>query len=862
MFVRKPFWMLLTLVVCVAVGGAMPVHARPDRQDRIPLTYGQSVTGTIDHIRFFQQYSFEGRAGDRIVVLMEALSGNLDPLLLLGDSQLNLIAEDDDGGGGFNARLEIVLPADGLYIIEATRFGQDSSAGRSTGDYRLSLMASQPGARAPTDMAGILAPLTFGKTQRGLLTARDRMHMLWFQGSAGDEVRVRGRYSAGVSATLVMYDPEMSELQRDSTGQELQYTLEDSGIYWIAVALNSPILDGTYALTLSGRLTDPITGLGDVYLLADNETVNGSITEERPEARYVFDGQVNDQVVIRMTATEGGLDPFLYLYGPNGEIIAQDDDGGGMPDAEISAVLPEAGRYTIVAARFARERGSTTGNYSLSFARTGVEDGDIEPAVVRASALPENFEGLPRIQVSDSVTGVLADQPYSQAYVLEAERGDTVVITLNTVAGDLDPVLMVLDSSLQVVAQHDDISDQNRNAQVTFTFPDDGFYAILAMRYDGEAGTTRGEYRLTVEDPEADLASQFVSMLPTREVLRDIASAQLGDQLADLYVFQAAQGDRVVLELDGTGALVGEELLILADGTLRELAASDSGRITYEIPRTGVYVVLVTRAGGPLGEGRGFYELSITGASADGSDLVGLDSPAFAPGEVIPYGTVLSGVITDADYRVGYRFSGLRGDRVSVSVEALDATLDPAVRILDAEGNVIAEDDDGGGDLNAFIPALLLVSDGEYQVEVLRSGGREGSSRGRFELILTGSSALRPETGSGGSAPEDAIPLAVGQTVVGSITNESSAIFYVLALEEDQRVQIDMVRTQGDLDSLLVMLDASQSMVAMDDDSGEGQDARLIVEAGSAGMYTLVASRYDFMNGNTTGDFVLSVVER
>ena len=37
---------------------------------------------------------------------------------------MNLIAEDDDGGGGFNARLELVLPADGEYVIEATRYGQ------------------------------------------------------------------------------------------------------------------------------------------------------------------------------------------------------------------------------------------------------------------------------------------------------------------------------------------------------------------------------------------------------------------------------------------------------------------------------------------------------------------------------------------------------------------------------------------------------------------------------------------------------------------------------------------------------------------------------------------------------------------
>jgi hypothetical protein len=44
---------------------------------------------------------------------------------------LNLIGEDDDGAGGFNARLELVLPADGSYVIEATLTARIASQGKA-----------------------------------------------------------------------------------------------------------------------------------------------------------------------------------------------------------------------------------------------------------------------------------------------------------------------------------------------------------------------------------------------------------------------------------------------------------------------------------------------------------------------------------------------------------------------------------------------------------------------------------------------------------------------------------------------------------------------------------------------------------
>ncbi|MBN2472149.1 MAG: PPC domain-containing protein, partial [Anaerolineae bacterium] len=335
------------LVLALSVINCGGVLAAPAGQERISLAYGQTVTGTLDHIRFFQQYSFEGQAGDRVVVTMETLEGNLDPLLLLGDATLNLIAEDDDGAGGFDARLEVVLPASGTYIIEATRFGQDTEVGRSTGSYQLTLIANQADSRTVPQLSGLLSALQFGETQRGLLQPSDRSRLFWFQAQANDRVRIQGAYSGDLSATLTLYDPQLQEIARDSSGSQLLANLESGGVYWVGLASNVPESSGSYALTLSGSVTDPQTGEASAYLLAYNERVEGTIADDRVSQRYQFSGRANDQVIVRMDALQETLDPFLYIYGPDGEIVGQDDDGGGSPNAEIAAVLPYDGVYTI-----------------------------------------------------------------------------------------------------------------------------------------------------------------------------------------------------------------------------------------------------------------------------------------------------------------------------------------------------------------------------------------------------------------------------------------------------------------------------------------------------------------------------------
>jgi WD40 repeat protein len=95
--------------------------------------------------------------------------------------------------------------------------------------------------------------------------------------------------------------------------------------------------------------------------IQSGETVSGTI---QPGADYLwsFSGQEEQVVRIAMDEISGGLDPYLILLGPDGEVLVENDDSGGDLNARIYYLLPEDGTYLIVAKGY----GDSAGEYALS----------------------------------------------------------------------------------------------------------------------------------------------------------------------------------------------------------------------------------------------------------------------------------------------------------------------------------------------------------------------------------------------------------------------------------------------------------------------------------------------------------------
>ena len=88
--------------------------------------------------------------------------------------------------------------------------------------------------------------------------------------------------------------------------------------------------------------------------------------------RYSFQGTAGTRLTITMSQSGSTFDPYLYLIGPSGFVISQNDDGGGNNNSQISAAgtftLPDTGKYIIEATSFTT---GETGNYTVNVTLSG-----------------------------------------------------------------------------------------------------------------------------------------------------------------------------------------------------------------------------------------------------------------------------------------------------------------------------------------------------------------------------------------------------------------------------------------------------------------------------------------------------------
>lgn len=316
-----------------------------------PIATGQTINDaltTSDCIfsgttRRVDVYHFQGTAGQQIVINMT--SSAFDSYLYLLNPNNQIITEDDDGGDGVNSRIppnngSFTLPVTGTYTIYATSFSSGS-----TGAYSLSLLSSNcVFSLNPNSQIFIASAST------GSFTVSTTANCSW-------------------TATS-----NVSWLSTNSNGT-------GSGQVNFSVAANTGnVRNGTISVAGQTFTVFQSAGNGDgcpAAVITPGQTINATLNTDcvfTGTSRYVdlydFSGTAGQRIVVLMSSTS--FDTYLFLDGPNGQTIAQDDDGGGGLNSRIPAnagsfSLPTTGSYRIFATSFSAD-GTTgsTGNYSLS----------------------------------------------------------------------------------------------------------------------------------------------------------------------------------------------------------------------------------------------------------------------------------------------------------------------------------------------------------------------------------------------------------------------------------------------------------------------------------------------------------------
>ena len=211
------------------LAGVLPAAAQLEGQ---PISNGDSVTGKITNVDFDVLYSFEGKAGD--VVEIEMLSvgeAGFDPYLYLTTPENNILARNDDYYD-LNARIVARLPADGTYVIVATRLGERSGSGE--GNFELHLQ------QIPVAAAGQVLE---GSASYG---ERPPTHVIVLEQSGLYTLtytQVRGSYYPALIVSWVNpdsnYDEDVAQLSaRGLRGGSLTLELQADAIYALSVEQN------------------------------------------------------------------------------------------------------------------------------------------------------------------------------------------------------------------------------------------------------------------------------------------------------------------------------------------------------------------------------------------------------------------------------------------------------------------------------------------------------------------------------------------------------------------------------------------------------------------------------------------------
>ncbi len=471
------------------------------------LAYRNTVTGTIDNDTPTIEYTFVAQAGDVIGIQMQLTSGSLDSLVVLRDANGNELGRNDDDElvpGRDSYLRDFTIPANGIYIIVATRYREE--AGTSEGEFSLRLEKVGEGTPLPTPEPTEAAgnTLAYGDTVTGRIDNDTPSVEYTFTAQAGDVIGIqlqRTSDSDSLDSLIILLDAGGNEVGRndDDTLESgldsylRDFTIPANGVYTIVATRfreETGTTEGDFSLRLERAGEDsplPTEAAGNT--LSYDDTVTGRIDNDTPSVEYTFTAQAGDVIGIQMQQTSGSLDPLIVLRDANGNELGRNDDDAllsGRDSYLRDFTIPASGVYTIVATRYREEAGTSEGEFSLRLERAG-----------EGSPLPTEAAGNTLVY-GDSVIGMIDADTYRIEYTFTASAGDMIGIQMQQTSGALDTLVILLNAGGDELGRNDDDTlAAGRDSYLRdFTIPADGVYTIVATRFREESGTSEGEFIL------------------------------------------------------------------------------------------------------------------------------------------------------------------------------------------------------------------------------------------------------------------------------------------------------------------------------------------------------------------------------
>lgn len=365
----------------------------------------------------------------------------------------------------------------------------------------------------------------------------------------------------------------------------------------------------------------------------------------------------------------------LSLFGREGQLI-ESNAGLNYPHftgAYLFVELPYGGDYVL---QVTAQGAPNPVDYTLRLRQLGGDE-------------PDRL-----LRIEQAVEGVIGPAGDFDAFAITLRAGNPVAIVVAT-------PLSILDSFVGVFTPEGELLDWNDNffgtGSVLLFYPETtGEHWVVVY---GEQSDSIGPYTLIVHAPPL--------LLPPYTAVDELTIP------GDVYLYQLQLKETQVYDFSAVGV----------DGFLPLAALTD--------PYMNVIASAVSDATAPMALIHGFTPLQdevlylfVMGMDTISTGFFGLDITLVEDEEDgigLTHGSIFSGVTGPVGDVDEYRFTAEAGKRYSILVTPIQHYLDPAVRVLDSQGNEIFFSDDSADGVFSLLSGIEPPGPGEYRIQVLAS---------------------------------------------------------------------------------------------------------------------------------------------
>ncbi len=407
---------------------------------------GDDIVSSLDNWTEVDLYGLECAAGDQLMIQMRSALSNVECRLELIDEAGNTIASEVTQTG-LATIAAFTIPTEGRYVVAAY-----DGNGNDLGEYGIAFQL--------LNEVSCATPIECGATINSSFNQVAQIDAYTLNCVAGDQLIIRAT-DLGVSLEphLILCDASGTDIvtSMDSETAEINYNIQNSGSYTLVVRDDKGNDVGEYALALQVVNSEGCA----TYLDCGDNAFRTTLDEEHEVDVYSFKAQQGEIINMQMRGYLNGIDAFLKIFDPTGNLLASDYSNGSM--AKINElVIPTDGLYTVTAED---RNGNDTGEYGLSFQR------------VHLDLCPTNLSC--DNNVSNGMIEYFAEM---DVYEFTGEAGQIITFEMEEIDAALEPMIRFYapDGTLLIEEHksfHVDVTD--------YVLPQTGRYILVCLDKNG-----------------------------------------------------------------------------------------------------------------------------------------------------------------------------------------------------------------------------------------------------------------------------------------------------------------------------------------------------------------------------------------